>query len=79
MSNTFSSDERERLEWAIRQRDGIMALSGFKPTPLSRAIDEAVLAGRTTFAQARAEIIEWAKEHKSLDGFLATRSWAQHD
>ena len=60
---------------AIKQGNAISALEGFQPDNLTKAIDEAVLAGRVTNRQAANEMASYAKEHKSLDGFSATRDW----
>jgi hypothetical protein len=59
----------------IRQVDAIFQLEGFEPTDQTRAIDAAVLAGRVTRAQVSDELVAYAKEHKSVEGFIASRSW----
>ena len=58
---------------AMKQVDAIFALEGFQPDALSMAIDAAVLSGRVTNGQAADEMVLYAKEHKSLDGFGETR------
>ena len=63
-------------EEAIKQADAIMALEGFKKTKLAIKTDEAVLAGQVTFKQVADEMVEYAKIHKNLDGFLESRQWA---
>lgn len=63
-------------EEAIKQADAIMALEGFVKTPLATKTDEAVLAGRATFKQVADEMVEYAKTHKNLNGFLESRTWA---
>jgi hypothetical protein len=65
-----------RIKDAIQQTDAIFALEGFEPTALIRAIDVAVLAGRVTFTQVAGEMVEYAKQHKTTDGFIESRSWA---
>ena len=66
---------RERTREAIAQTDAIFALEGFEPTPVTRAIDAAVLDGRVTFAQAIAEMCAYVREHKTMNGFIESRSW----
>ena len=68
--------EVENIQEAIRQTDAIFALEGFAPTAQTRAIDAAVLAGRVTNAQVIEEMVEYAKEHKTTDGFIESRAWA---
>lgn len=62
----------------IKQTDAIMALEGFQKTTLSKTIDDAVIAGRVTNSQAADEMVEYAKIHKSLDGFLESRTWLKN-
>jgi hypothetical protein len=57
------------------QSEAIFRLEGMRPTPTSEAIKEAVIAGRVSGSQASEELIEWAKQHQSLDGFIASRAW----
>ena len=66
----------EKLREAIRQTDAIFALEGFEPTAQSRAINNAVLAGRVTHAQVIAEMVDYFTTQKKVDGFVATRAWA---
>lgn len=60
---------------AMKQVDAIFALEGFQPDRLSIAIDAAVFSGRITNGQAADEMVLYAKEHKSLDGFHESRDW----
>ncbi len=60
---------------AFEQSEAIFRLEGMHPTPTSEAIKEAVIAGRVSGSQASEELIEWAKQHQSLDGFIASRAW----
>ena len=71
----MQKDERERLAKALAQRDGIMSLEGFESTPLRKKIDGALLAGRVDVLTVDRELVAWVQEHKSLDGFLETRTW----
>lgn len=64
---------------AMKQVDAIFALEGFQPDSLSMAIDEAVLSGRITNGQAADEMVSYAKEHKSLDGFHESRDWLKEN
>lgn len=61
---------------AIVQTDAIFALEGFEPTDQVRAIDAAVLAGRISYAQVAQEMKQYTQQHKTVDGFVASRSWA---
>ncbi len=61
---------------AIRQTDAIFALEGFAPTAQFRAINAAVLAGRVTRAQVLAEMVDYFRTQKQVEGFVATRAWA---
>ena len=67
---------RERTRKAMAQTDAIFALEGFEPTPETRVINAAVLDGRVTFAHVIAEVCAYVREHKTMDGFVASRSWA---
>jgi hypothetical protein len=71
-----NAEELARMKDAIKQRDAIFALEGFEPTEQTRAIDAAVLAGRVTRSQVAREMVEYAKQHKTTDGFIESRSWA---
>ena len=62
---------------AIRQTKAILALDGFHPTADSHALDVAVIEGFVTSAQCIAQIVEYVKEHKTMDGFLASRPWGK--
>jgi len=61
---------------SIRQVDAIFALEGFDAGAQMRAIDIAVLAGRVTREQVAQELVAYATEHKSMDGFIQSRLWA---
>ena len=68
--------ERARMAEAIRQAEAIWALDGFEPTPDNKAINEAILEGRVTPSQMIAELKDYVREHKTMDGFVASRAWA---
>ena len=70
-----SLDNTARMLEAIRQTDAIFALEGFQPTAQKQAIDAAVVAGRVTENQVIAEMVAYAKLHKTTEGFAATRTW----
>jgi hypothetical protein len=72
----MTEEEIARIKDAIKQTDAIFRLEGFEPTDQSRAIDTAILAGRVTNAQVIDELVEYAKQHKTTDGFIESRSWA---
>lgn len=75
----MTQDEAMKRAEAIKQVNAIMALEGFKPDSLSMAIDAAVIAGRITNGQAADEMVLYAKEHKSLDGFHESRDWLKEN
>jgi len=75
-ARTLAPEEMARMKEAIEQTDAIFALEGFEPTAQTRAIDAAVLAGRVTRAQVADELRNYAMEHKTVRGFIETRSWA---
>ena len=60
---------------AFEQSEAMLRLEGMHPTPTSEAIKEAVIAGRVSGSQAVAELMEWAKQHQSVDGFIESRTW----
>lgn len=71
----MTPDERLKCEEYIRQVDAIFRLEGFEPTAMERAMDAAVLAGRVTTSQIIKEMREYIMQHKTLDGFIQSRSW----
>jgi hypothetical protein len=71
-----NAEELVRIKDAIKQTDAIFALEGFEPTEQTRAIDASVLAGRVTRSQVITEMVEYAKQYKTTDGFIESRSWA---
>ena len=71
----MTSEEKEKYRKVCEQVDAIFALEGFQPTEQSKAIDEAVMAGRVTNRQAREEMVAYIKQHGTVDGFVASRSW----
>jgi len=70
----ISDEERARLLEAIKFVDSVFRLEGFEPTAAIKAVDKAVLAGVGDYDEAAAEIIAYAKEHKSIDGFVYSKS-----
>ena len=69
---------RERTRKAMAPTDAIFFFFWFEPTPETRVINAAVLDGRVTFAQVIAEVCAYVREHKTMDGFVASRSWASN-
>jgi hypothetical protein len=67
--------EKIRYQNACIQTDAIFALEGFEPSEQHKALDRAVLAGRVTPEQVCDEMLAYAKQHKSTDGFAASRTW----
>ena len=68
--------ENQKLKWAIEQTNAIFSLEGFDQTADTKAIDAALLAGRITSTQAAEELNAYASEHKTIRGFIASRTWA---
>ena len=54
--------DTERIKTAIRLAEGIFAFEGIHPTDYTRAVDEAVLGGASTFDEAANACIELARE-----------------
>jgi len=73
---TLTPEEVATMIESIRQRDAIFAFEGFEPDAQRRAIDAALLAGRITNDQVVEEMIAYAKEHKTVRGFIESRPWA---
>jgi len=72
----MTTEEKEVYRKACEQTDAIFALEGFEPTEERKAIREAVMTGRVTLDQVISEKVEYAKQHKTIDGFLESRMWA---
>jgi len=72
----MTPEEQEVYRKACEQTDAIFALEGFEPTNERKAIREAVMNGRVTLVQAGNELREYIKQHKAVEGFMASRSWA---
>lgn len=70
--------ERARMAETIRQTEAIWALDGFEPPPHSKAINEAMLEGRVTPSQMIAELKAYLHEHRTMDGFVSSRSWSSN-
>lgn len=68
--------QRDAYAAAMPQVEAIFALEGFEPDEQSRAIDAAVTAGRVGPEQLRQELIAYARENKTLRGFIESRAWA---
>ena len=66
---------KEHLAEIMRQCDASFALEGFQQTPLRKAINEAILAGRISPDEAHEELLDWIREHKTTEGFMEARSW----
>lgn len=58
-----------------KQVDGIFALEGLYPNDLTRTLRQARLDGKITASVLGEELLEYAKKHKSLEGFAESRSW----
>lgn len=60
---------------ALKQAEGISRLEGLEPDALTRALHNAIAAGRVSSAQAVDELCDYAKTHGTLDGFMESRPW----
>ena len=65
---------RERIREATKFVDSVFRLEGFESTEAIKAVDRAVLAGVGDWEEAVQEAIVYAKEHKSIDGFVYRKS-----
>ena len=72
----LTPSEREAYAAAIPQVEAMFALDGFEPDEQSRAINAAVIAGRVGPEQLRQELMAYAREKKTVKGFVESRSWA---
>lgn len=64
-----------KMEKHYTQVRAIMALEDMHPSPQDIAIGEAICAGRVTIAQHLSELTEYAKLHKTSDGYIESRKW----
>lgn len=71
----LTAEKRKVIENSIKQSNAIFRLEGFEETEQTRKIDAAVLAGRVSRSQVVKELVEYAKQHKTTDGFIESRSW----
>lgn len=71
----LTSEKIEIIKNSIKQSNAIFRLEGFEETEQTRKIDTAVLAGRVSRSQVVKELVEYAKQHKTTDGFIESRSW----
>ncbi len=69
-----TEEDSARLLEASKFVDSVFRLEGFEPTAAMHAIRKAVLAGVGDYEDAVQEIIAYAKEHKSIDGFVYSKS-----
>ena len=72
----MTPEGKEAYRKACEQTDAIFALEGFQPTEERKAIREAVMADRVTLVQVAHELREYIREHRAVEGFMASRSWA---
>jgi hypothetical protein len=66
--------DREKILNTIKQVDAIFALEGFEPTDMKRNTDKAVLAGVGTYSESVAELVEYVKQNKTVDGFKYSKA-----
>ena len=67
---------RERTREAMAQTDAIFFFFWIEPTPERRVVNAAILEGRVTIPQLIAEMSGYVREHKTMSGFVESRSWA---
>ncbi len=72
----MTPSEAASLSEVMRQTDAIFRLEGMEPTVQHQVMDAAVLAGRITTAQLIVEMREYVTQHKTMAGFIQSRSWA---
>lgn len=60
---------------ALTQAQSISRLEGLAPDALTRALHEAIAAGRVSSHRAVDELCEYARIHQTLDGFMESRPW----
>lgn len=75
-SGPLPPERRASYAVAIEQTRAVLALEGMAPTEQDEAIDAAILAGRVSPEQAREELLAYVYEHRSVDGFIKSRTWA---
>ena len=66
---------REKSKEAMAQVNAIFALEGFEPTAEDAVIDAAIVDGRVSIPQLIAEMSGYVREHKTMNGFVESRSW----
>lgn len=71
----LTEEEKRKMQAAMEQTDGIFALEGFTPTEQRKQICAAILAGKVTHQQVIAELLDFAKQHKTVEGFVESRTW----
>lgn len=74
---TFKKKNAMNTHHFYAQRDAIFALESFQPTEQTQKIDLAVLSGRVSNAQAIDEMRLYIQQHRSLVGFVETRTWTR--
>jgi len=74
----MDAPQREKSKEAMAQVNAIFALEGFEPTTEDAVIDAAIVDGRVSIPQLIAEMSGYVREHKTMDGFVASRSWASN-
>ena len=72
----LTSLEKSSYREACIQTEAIFALEGLEPTAQSRLLDRDVLDGKVTPEQVKEELLAYVKQHKTVKGFYASRSWA---
>lgn len=75
-SGPLAPGQRGAYAAAIDQAEAIHALEDMAPSKQDKAIDAAILAGNVSPEQARDELLAYVTEHKTLTGFIESRSWA---
>ncbi|RRS01160.1 hypothetical protein EIP75_21530 [Aquabacterium soli] len=69
--------DRAAYSIAAEQAEAVFALEDMAPSAQDKAITAAILAGKVSPEQAREELREYVIAHKSVAGFLESRSWGR--
>lgn len=79
VATALGGTDRARVLDAIVQSTAIHRLEGMEPTELTLTLDQAALDGLATNAMIAEELGEYIAQHRSLTGFLESRSWIPLD
>ncbi len=63
------------LSAALQDAVAISRLEGLEPDALTYALHDAIIVGRVETQQVVAELLAYAEERQTLDGFIQSRAW----